>query len=174
MKKLLLLFLVALSLNSVAGQFSVNAGYGLSSSYSVDSYNDTEDGAINAGLKYAFQATDAFAYGPYLDYIGETDILDTSATAISYGAFGRYSFDNGLYLTGSLGLSSVDFDESYLSTSNGFNTAFAIGYNVNSNIALEANYKAISYDVDVDLGDSGTVSTTGTFSTVLAGVVYNF
>ena len=189
MKKLLLLLLV-FSFTTFGNQYTVSAGYGISSSATASGSLDSGGvgNALNLNAKYLVGSSlNDISYGPYIDYVGASDwggdeSFSVSSSILSYGIFAKYKHpENGYYFSGSIGLSSPSVDDGdflttleqmYLalgadsasfnsSIDGGFSYILTAGYELQDNFAIEANYKVNSASYVV----VGTVTSFGTTQT---------
>ncbi|MBL6723029.1 MAG: outer membrane beta-barrel protein [Candidatus Margulisbacteria bacterium] len=206
MKKYLLI-LGILSMNVLASpldNLSVYGGLGLGgeATLKTDGNSDSADADgmnINGGVRYLFKINDTVSVGPFVDYMSETKFEGgIKGSALSYGVSGKYQDKSGVYGILSLGLNSVDTNVgevlaenselllNYLGYSgsvsskvkNGATIMATVGYMVNENIAVEAGYRNISFNVDsivqVDgLGDSKLKEDLN-YSTFTLGGAYHF
>ena len=182
MKKLLLLLLVC-SFTTLGNQFTVSAGYGISSSAEAGSSIDVGSvgNALNLNVKYFVGSSDDVSFGPYIDYVGDSELIEDtsiSSSILSYGIFASYKFPtNGFYFSGSIGLSSPSIDDGDLLTaleqlyvglgadSASFNSSLdgglsyilTAGYELEDNFAVEASYKRTSstYKINGEISQSG-------------------
>ena len=109
-------------------------------------------------------------FGAEIEYVGSSDTdIDTGTSAVnaeydlkSYGAYGtyRYQFPNtGLYAKGKLGYAKAEIDVSAnnilgasasdTDSDSGIAGGIGLGYLVNPNIAIEAEYALIAEELDL-------------------------
>ena len=202
MKKLLLLLLVC-SFTTLGNQFTVSAGYGISSSAEAGSSIDVGSvgNALNLNVKYFVGSSDDVSFGPYIDYVGDSEWSEdalVSSSILSYGIFARYKFPtNGFYFSGSIGLSSPSINDGDLLTAleqsfdsasfnssvdDGLSYILTAGYELQDNFAVEASYKHTSsvYNLYGETSISGITQSGNflseeiTFSTLTVGAAYAF
>ena len=103
-------------------------------------------------------------FGIEAEYVGsdDADYYNGDIDAKSYGAYGtyRYQFPNtGLYAKGKLGVAKTEIEGNYLSSNSKRNTiskddtslagGVGLGYSVNPNFSVEAEYDKLGSDVDL-------------------------
>ena len=162
-----LLALVAGSLLSVGAQAAMSYGNG----YTGQPYAGVKVGKFDLDTDGASDPTAYGVYGGYnfdpnfgveAEYVGSdsADYRGGDIDAKAYGAYGtyRYAFPNtGLYAKGKLGVARTEVEASStnLGLYNGTNkdTSLAggvgVGYSVNSNFGIEAEYDKLGSDVDL-------------------------
>lgn len=162
-----LLALVAGSLLSVGAQAAVTYGNG----YTGQPYVGAKVGKFNIDVDNASDPTAYGVYGGYnfdpnfgveAEFVGsdDADYRGGDINAKAYGAYGtyRYAFPNtGLYAKGKLGVARTEVEASNtnLGMFNGTDkdTSLAggvgLGYSVNPNFGIEAEYDKLGSDVDL-------------------------
>lgn len=162
-----LLALVAGSLLSVGAQAAVTYGNG----YTGQPYVGAKVGKFNIDVDNASDPTAYGVYGGYnfdpnfgveAEFVGsdDADYRGGDINAKAYGAYGtyRYAFPNtGLYAKGKLGVARTEVEASNtnLGLFNGTDkdTSLAggvgLGYSVNPNFGIEAEYDKLGSDVDL-------------------------
>ena len=164
-----LLALAAGSLVSMGAQAAVSYGNG----YTGQPYVGVKVGQFDADVDGADDPTAYGVYGGYnfdpnfgieAEYVGSDDADYSSlgqngdVDAKSYGAYGtyRYAFPNtGLYAKGKLGVAKTEVEGKNTLTQNfsDSDTSLAggvgLGYSVNPNFSVEAEYDKLGSDVDL-------------------------
>ena len=159
-----LLALAAGSLLSVGAQAAVAYGNG----YTGQPYVGVKVGQFDLDVDGADDPTAYGVYGGYnfdpnfgieAEYVGsdDADYYNGDINAKSYGAYGtyRYQFPNtGLYAKGKLGVAKTEVDISVPGFSDSeSDTSLAggvgLGYSVNPNFSVEAEYDKLGSDADL-------------------------
>ena len=164
-----LLALAAGSLVSMGAQAAVSYGNG----YTGQPYVGVKVGQFDLDVDGADKPTAYGVYGGYnfdpnfgieAEYVGsdDADYYNGDIDAKSYGAYGtyRYAFPNtGLYAKGKLGVAKTKVEGNYLSSNSSRNTysdsdtslagGVGLGYSVNPNFSVEAEYDKLGSDVDL-------------------------
>ena len=164
-----LLALAAGSLLSVGAQAAVAYGNG----YTGQPYVGVKVGQFDVDVDGADDPTAYGVYGGYnfdpnfgieAEYVGsdDADYYNGDIDAKSYGAYGtyRYQFPNtGLYAKGKLGVAKTEIEGNFLAkdlerkTLSQSDTSLAggigLGYSVNPNFSVEAEYDKLGSDVDL-------------------------
>ena len=164
-----LLALAAGSLVSMGAQAAVSYGNG----YTGQPYVGVKVGQFDLDVDGADKPTAYGVYGGYnfdpnfgieAEYVGsdDADYYNGDIDAKSYGAYGtyRYQFPNtGLYAKGKLGVAKTEIEGNYLSSNSKRNTiskddtslagGVGLGYSVNPNFSVEAEYDKLGSDVDL-------------------------
>ena len=164
-----LLALAAGSLVSMGAQAAVSYGNG----YTGQPYVGVKVGQFDLDVDGADKPTAYGVYGGYnfdpnfgieAEYVGsdDADYYNGDIDAKSYGAYGtyRYQFPNtGLYAKGKLGVAKTKVEGNYLSSNSSRNTysdsdtslagGVGLGYSVNPNFSVEAEYDKLGSDVDL-------------------------
>lgn len=162
-----LLAVAAGSLLSVSAQAAVSYGNG----YTGQPYVGVKVGQFDLDVNGADDPTAYGVYGGYnfdpnfgieAEYVGsdDADYRGGDIDAKSYGAYGtyRYAFaDTGIYAKGKLGVARTEIEASN-TTGNLFNGTdkdtdiaggVGLGYSVNPNFSVEAEYDRLGSDVDL-------------------------
>lgn len=162
--------LAAGSLLSVSAQAAVTYGNG----YTGQPYVGVKVGQFDLDVDNADDPTAYGVYGGYnfdpnfgieAEYVGsdDADYRNGDLDAKTYGAYGtyRYAFPNsGLYAKGKLGVAKTEVEGDYtvgpLKVSNstsdtGIAGGIGLGYNVNPDFGVEAEYALMDSDVDAKL-----------------------
>ena len=162
-----LLAVAAGSLLSVSAQAAVSYGNG----YTGQPYVGVKVGQFDLDVNGADDPTAYGVYGGYnfdpnfgieAEYVGsdDADYRGGDIDAKSYGAYGtyRYAFaDTGIYAKGKLGVARTEIEASN-TTRNLFNGTdkdtdiaggVGLGYSVNPNFSVEAEYDRLGSDVDL-------------------------
>ncbi len=162
-----LLAVAAGSLLSVSAQAAVSYGNG----YTGQPYVGVKVGQFDLDVNGADDPTAYGVYGGYnfdpnfgieAEYVGsdDADYRGGDIDAKSYGAYGtyRYAFaDTGIYAKGKLGVARTEIEASN-TTGNSFNGTdkdtdiaggVGLGYSVNPNFSVEAEYDRLGSDVDL-------------------------
>ncbi len=159
--------LAAGSLLSVSAQAAVSYGNG----YTGQPYVGVKVGQFDLDVDGADDPTAYGVYGGYnfdpnfgieAEYVGsdDADYRGGDINAKSYGAYGtyRYAFaDTGIYAKGKLGVARTEIEASntFANLSNGTNKdtdlagGVGLGYSVNPNFSVEAEYDRLGSDVDL-------------------------
>ena len=164
-----LLALAAGSLLSMGAQAAVSYGNG----YTGQPYVGVKVGQFDLDVNGADKPTAYGVYGGYnfdpnfgieAEYVGsdDADYYNGDIDAKTYGAYGtyRYQFPNtGLYAKGKLGVAKTKVEGNYLSSSSTRNTysdsdtslagGVGLGYSVNPNFSVEAEYDKLGSDADL-------------------------
>ena len=164
-----LLALAAGSLLSMGAQAAVSYGNG----YTGQPYVGVKVGQFDLDVNGADKPTAYGVYGGYnfdpnfgieAEYVGsdDADYYNGDIDAKTYGAYGtyRYQFPNtGLYAKGKLGVAKTKVEGNYLSSSSTRNTysdsdtslagGVGLGYSVNPNFGVEAEYDKLGSDADL-------------------------
>ena len=164
-----LLALAAGSLLSVGAQAAVAYGNG----YTGQPYVGVKVGQFDLDVDGADKPTAYGVYGGYnfdpnfgieAEYVGssDADYYNGDIDAKTYGAYGtyRYQFPNtGLYAKGKLGVAKTEIEGNYLAEDSKRNTiskddtslagGVGLGYSVNPNFAVEAEYDKLGSDADL-------------------------
>ena len=164
-----LLALAAGSLVSMGAQAAVSYGNG----YTGQPYVGVKVGQFDLDYTGTDKPTAYGVYGGYnfdpnfgieAEYVGsdDADYYNGDIDAKSYGAYGtyRYQFPNtGLYAKGKLGVAKTEIEGNYLSSNSKRNTiskddtslagGVGLGYSVNPNFSVEAEYDKLGSDVDL-------------------------
>ena len=164
-----LLALAAGSLVSMGAQAAVSYGNG----YTGQPYVGVKVGQFDLDYAGTDKPTAYGIYGGYnfdpnfgieAEYVGsdDADYYNGDIDAKSYGAYGtyRYQFPNtGLYAKGKLGVAKTKVEGNYLSSNSSRNTysdsdtslagGVGLGYSVNPNFSVEAEYDKLGSDVDL-------------------------
>ena len=164
-----LLALAAGSLVSMGAQAAVSYGNG----YTGQPYVGVKVGQFDLDVDGADKPTAYGVYGGYnfdpnfgieAEYVGsdDADYYNGDIDAKSYGAYGtyRYQFPNtGLYAKGKLGVAKTKVEGNYLSSNSTRNTysdsdtslagGIGLGYSVNPNFSVEAEYDKLGSDADL-------------------------
>lgn len=164
-----LLALAAGSLVSMGAQAAVSYGNG----YTGQPYVGVKVGQFDLDVDGADKPTAYGVYGGYnfdpnfgieAEYVGsdDADYYNGDIDAKSYGAYGtyRYAFPNtGLYAKGKLGVAKTKVEGNYLSSNSSRNTysdsdtslagGVGLGYSVNPNFSVEAEYDKLGSDADL-------------------------
>ena len=164
-----LLALAAGSLLSMGAQAAVSYGNG----YTGQPYVGVKVGQFDLDVDGADKPTAYGVYGGYnfdpnfgieAEYVGsdDADYYNGDIDAKSYGAYGtyRYQFPNtGLYAKGKLGVAKTKVEGNYLSSNSTRNTysdsdtslagGIGLGYSVNPNFSVEAEYDKLGSDADL-------------------------
>ena len=164
-----LLALAAGSLLSMGAQAAVSYGNG----YTGQPYVGVKVGHFDLDVDGADKPTAYGVYGGYnfdpnfgieAEYVGsdDADYYNGDIDAKSYGAYGtyRYQFPNtGLYAKGKLGVAKTKIEGNFLAkdlerkTLSQSDTSLAggvgLGYSVNPNFSVEAEYDKLGSDVDL-------------------------
>ncbi|MDX1788050.1 MAG: porin family protein [Psychrobacter sp.] len=164
-----LLALAAGSLVSMGAQAAVSYGNG----YTGQPYVGVKVGQFDLDVDGADKPTAYGVYGGYnfdpnfgieAEYVGsdDADYYNGDIDAKSYGAYGtyRYQFPNtGLYAKGKLGVAKTKVEGNYLSSNSTRNTysdsdtslagGVGLGYSVNPNFSVEAEYDKLGSDADL-------------------------
>ena len=164
-----LLALAAGSLLSMGAQAAVSYGNG----YTGQPYVGVKVGQFDLDVDGADKPTAYGVYGGYnfdpnfgieAEYVGsdDADYYNGDIDAKSYGAYGtyRYQFPNtGLYAKGKLGVAKTEIEGNYLvkdaerKSISQSDTSLAggvgLGYSVNPNFSVEAEYDKLGSDVDL-------------------------
>ena len=160
-----LLALAAGSLVSMGAQAAVSYGNG----YTGQPYVGVKVGQFDLDVDGADKPTAYGVYGGYnfdpnfgieAEYVGsdDADYYNGDIDAKSYGAYGtyRYQFPNtGLYAKGKLGVAKTEVEGKNTLTQNfsDSDTSLAggvgLGYSVNPNFSVEAEYDKLGSDVDL-------------------------
>ncbi|MDA5132902.1 MULTISPECIES: porin family protein [Psychrobacter] len=164
-----LLALAAGSLVSMGAQAAVSYGNG----YTGQPYVGVKVGQFDLDVDGADKPTAYGVYGGYnfdpnfgieAEYVGsdDADYYNGDIDAKSYGAYGtyRYQFPNtGLYAKGKLGVAKTKVEGNYLSSNSSRNTysdsdtslagGVGLGYSVNPNFSVEAEYDKLGSDADL-------------------------
>jgi hypothetical protein len=199
-KYILILIMSVMTLNVSAKNFSLNAGYNVGSSLEIDDAEGDVDSSFSVGGKYHVKVNDDFSWGPVIDYKFDSKLEGSSSTNISslfYGIFSNYKFNNGVYINASVGFNSPDVDTAELNEAtelllalnyggtwdvsydfrSGFSYIVGIGYEINKEFSIEANFKSLGGKLDVSASD-GTRSDSGTLdyslNTITIGAVAKF
>ena len=199
-KQILILVMAVMTLNVSAKNFELNAGYNIGSSLDIDGSEIDIDSSITMGGKYHIKVNDELSWGPVVDYKFDSKIEGSNSTNIGslfYGVFGNYKLENGFYINTSFGFNSPNIDTSELNEAtelllaltyggtwdasmdfgSGFSYIVGIGYEINKEFAVEANFKSLGGNVDLSASDgTQTVSDTANYSinTVTIGIVAKF
>ena len=161
--------LAAGSLLSMGAQAAVSYGNG----YTGQPYVGVKVGQFDLDVDGADKPTAYGVYGGYnfdpnfgieAEYVGsdDADYYNGDIDAKSYGAYGtyRYQFPNtGLYAKGKLGVAKTKVEGNYLSSNSSRNTysdsdtslagGVGLGYSVNPNFSVEAEYDKLGSDADL-------------------------
>ncbi|SLJ85968.1 porin family protein [Psychrobacter sp. DAB_AL43B] len=164
-----LIALAAGSLLTVGAQAATSYGNG----YTGQPYVGAKVGQFDLDVNGASDPTAYGVYGGYnfdpnfgieAEYVGSDDAnyYNGDIDAKTYGAYGtyRYQFPNtGLYAKGKLGVAKTKVEGSYLSTPitrvnySDSDTSLAggvgLGYSVNPNFSVEAEYDKLGSDADL-------------------------
>ncbi|WP_298870131.1 porin family protein [uncultured Psychrobacter sp.] len=164
-----LLALAAGSLVSMGAQAAVSYGNG----YTGQPYVGVKVGQFDLDYAGTDKPTAYGIYGGYnfdpnfgieAEYVGsdDADYYNGDIDAKSYGAYGtyRYQFPNtGLYAKGKLGVAKTKVEGNYLSSNSSRNTysdsdtslagGVGLGYSVNPNFSVEAEYDKLGSDADL-------------------------
>ena len=164
-----LLALAAGSLLSMGAQAAVSYGNG----YTGQPYVGVKVGQFDLDVDGADKPTAYGVYGGYnfdpnfgieAEYVGsdDADYYNGDIDAKSYGAYGtyRYQFPNtGLYAKGKLGVAKTEIEGNYLvkdaerKSISQSDTSLAggvgLGYSVNPNFSVEAEYDKLGSDADL-------------------------
>ena len=164
-----LLALAAGSLLSVGAQAAVAYGNG----YTGQPYVGVKVGQFDLDVDGADKPTAYGVYGGYnfdpnfgieAEYVGsdDADYYNGDIDAKSYGAYGtyRYQFPNtGLYAKGKLGVAKTEIEGNYLvkdaerksisQSDTSLAGGIGLGYSVNPNFSVEAEYDKLGSDADL-------------------------
>ena len=164
-----LLALAAGSLLSVGAQAAVAYGNG----YTGQPYVGVKVGQFDVDVDGADDPTAYGVYGGYnfdpnfgieAEYVGsdDADYYNGDIDAKSYGAYGtyRYQFPNtGLYAKGKLGVAKTEIEGNYLvkdaerksisQSDTSLAGGIGLGYSVNPNFSVEAEYDKLGSDADL-------------------------
>lgn len=164
-----LLALAAGSLLSVGAQAAVSYGNG----YTGQPYVGVKVGQFDLDVDGADKPTAYGVYGGYnfdpnfgieAEYVGsdDADYYNGDIDAKSYGAYGtyRYQFPNtGLYAKGKLGVAKTEIEGNYLvkdaerksisQSDTSLAGGIGLGYSVNPNFSVEAEYDKLGSDADL-------------------------
>ena len=164
-----LLALATGSLLAVSAQAAVGYGNG----YTGQPYAGVKVGQFDLDVDGADDPTAYGVYGGYnfdpnfgieAEYVGsdDADYYNGDIDAKSYGAYGtyRYQFPNtGFYAKGKLGVAKTKVEGNYLSSNSSRNTysdsdtslagGVGLGYSVNPNFSVEAEYDKLGSDADL-------------------------
>ncbi|WP_201545041.1 porin family protein [Psychrobacter immobilis] len=164
-----LLALAAGSLLSMGAQAAVSYGNG----YTGQPYVGVKVGQFDLDVDGADKPTAYGVYGGYnfdpnfgieAEYVGsdDADYYNGDIDAKSYGAYGtyRYQFPNtGLYAKGKLGVAKTEIEGNYLvkdaerksisQSDTSLAGGIGLGYSVNPNFSVEAEYDKLGSDADL-------------------------
>ena len=164
-----LLALAAGSLVSMGAQAAVSYGNG----YTGQPYVGVKVGQFDLDVDGADKPTAYGVYGGYnfdpnfgieAEYVGSDDAnyYNGDIDAKSYGAYGtyRYQFPNtGLYAKGKLGVAKTEIEGNYLvkdaerksisQSDTSLAGGIGLGYSVNPNFSVEAEYDKLGSDADL-------------------------
>ena len=164
-----LLALAAGSLLSMGAQAAVSYGNG----YTGQPYVGVKVGQFDLDVDGADKPTAYGVYGGYnfdpnfgieAEYVGsdDADYYNGDIDAKSYGAYGtyRYQFPNtGLYAKGKLGVAKTEIEGNYLvkdaerksisQSDTSLAGGIGLGYSVNPNVSVEAEYDKLGSDADL-------------------------
>ena len=164
-----LLALAAGSLLSMGAQAAVSYGNG----YTGQPYVGVKVGQFDLDVSGADKPTAYGVYGGYnfdpnfgieAEYVGsdDADYYNGDIDAKSYGAYGtyRYQFPNtGLYAKGKLGVAKTEIEGNYLvkdaerksisQSDTSLAGGIGLGYSVNPNFSVEAEYDKLGSDADL-------------------------
>ena len=164
-----LLALAAGSLLSMGAQAAVSYGNG----YTGQPYVGVKVGQFDLDVDGADKPTAYGVYGGYnfdpnfgieAEYVGsdDADYYNGDIDAKSYGAYGtyRYQFPNtGLYAKGKLGVAKTEIEGNYLvkdaerksisQSDTSLAGGIGLGYSVNPNLSVEAEYDKLGSDADL-------------------------
>lgn len=164
-----LLALAAGSLVSMGAQAAVSYGNG----YTGQPYVGVKVGQFDLDVDGADKPTAYGVYGGYnfdpnfgieAEYVGsdDADYYNGDIDAKSYGAYGtyRYQFPNtGLYAKGKLGVAKTEIEGNYLvkdaerksisQSDTSLAGGIGLGYSVNPNFSVEAEYDKLGSDADL-------------------------
>ena len=164
-----LLALAAGSLLSMGAQAAVSYGNG----YTGQPYVGVKVGQFDLDVDGADKPTAYGVYGGYnfdpnfgieVEYVGsdDADYYNGDIDAKSYGAYGtyRYQFPNtGLYAKGKLGVAKTEIEGNYLvkdaerksisQSDTSLAGGIGLGYSVNPNFSVEAEYDKLGSDADL-------------------------
>ena len=164
-----LLALAAGSLLSMGAQAAVSYGNG----YTGQPYVGVKVGQFDLDVDGADKPTAYGVYGGYnfdpnfgieAEYVGsdDADYYNGDIDAKSYGAYGtyRYQFPNtGLYAKGKLGVEKTEIEGNYLvkdaerksisQSDTSLAGGIGLGYSVNPNFSVEAEYDKLGSDADL-------------------------
>lgn len=144
--------------NGYTGQPYVGAKVG---QFDLDINNADDPTAYGVYGGYNFDST----FGVEAEYVGsdDADYRNGDLDAKTYGAYGtaRYQFPNtGLYAKGKLGVAKTEVEGDYTnglvkvsnsSSDTGIAGGVGLGYSVNPNFGVEAEYSMMDSDVDATL-----------------------
>ena len=164
-----LLALAAGSLLSMGAQAAISYGNG----YTGQPYVGVKVGQFDLDVDGADKPTAYGVYGGYnfdpnfgieAEYVGsdDADYYNGDIDAKSYGAYGtyRYQFPNtGLYAKGKLGVAKTEIEGNYLvkdaerksisQSDTSLAGGIGLGYSVNPNFSVEAEYDKLGSDADL-------------------------
>ena len=164
-----LIALAAGSLLSMGAQAAVSYGNG----YTGQPYVGAKVGQFDLDVDGADKPTAYGVYGGYnfdpnfgieAEYVGsdDADYYNGDIDAKSYGAYGtyRYQFPNtGLYAKGKLGVAKTEIEGNYLvkdaerksisQSDTSLAGGIGLGYSVNPNFSVEAEYDKLGSDADL-------------------------
>ncbi|MBH0063602.1 MULTISPECIES: porin family protein [Psychrobacter] len=144
--------------NGYTGQPYIGAKVG---QFDLDIDNADDPTAYGVYGGYNFDST----FGVEAEYVGsdDADYRNGDLDAKTYGAYGtaRYQFPNtGLYAKGKLGVAKTEVEGDYTnglvkvsnsSSDTGIAGGVGLGYSVNPNFGVEAEYSMMDSDVDAKL-----------------------